>query len=192
MGANVVAGAPVVPEPVAVPSAESMVTPEVVEAPVVTPDAPVITPNVSIDTPDVSVSVPDVAPVNNVSMEMPTITPEVVNSVDVPSVDVPSVEPLATSDVTPTITPIATPEPVVQAAPEPVIYGGANPTVSNINVDQEPHQIYGGANPLENTQSVPISSIAGPNATQQVQTPVAEPTLVAPQIEPIQVQNIQQ
>ena len=78
--------------------------------------------------------------------------------------------------------------PIQPAQKEPVIYGGASPIVNNIDFHQESHQIYGGANPLENTQSIPISNIAGPNATQ-VQTPTETPTMITPQIDTINNQQ---
>ena len=61
--------------------------------------------------------------------------------------------------------------------PSPVIYGGANPSVGNINFNQNPnHQIYGGANPLDNTQPISIGEV--PNVQPVINN---EPTIVQPQ-----------
>ena len=74
--------------------------------------------------------------------------------------------------VVPQITP-ATPV----AAPAPVIYGGANPSVGNIDFNQNAnHQIYGGANPLDNTQSISVAEV--PSVQPVVDN---NPTIVQPQ-----------
>ena len=87
----------------------------------------------------------------------------------------PAVEPAA-QEVEANVTPIAE---------QPVIYGGANPIVPEINIQEPQHQIYGGANPLENTQSIPISNLVGPNQQPVVQTPTPEPTIVTEQPTPV-------
>jgi len=86
--------------------------------------------------------------------------------------------------------------------PEPVIYGGANPNVTDLNLNSEPHQIYGGADPMANTQTIPtipvatnpepvvpsepvIQSVASINP-QPVQ---AAPVTAVPQVNPINQQQ---
>ena len=101
----------------------------------------------------------------------------------------PTVEPAVPIMETPVAPVVETivPTPAVeqQATPQPVIYGGANPIVPEINIQETPHQIYGGANPLENTQSIPISNLVGPNQQQVVTTPTPEPTIVSQQPTPV-------
>ena len=82
------------------------------------------------------------------------------------------------------VTPVAQ-QPAMPQAEQPVIYGGANPIVPEINIQEPQHQIYGGANPLENTQSIPISNLVGPNQQPVVQTPAPEPTIVTEQPTPV-------
>ena len=61
--------------------------------------------------------------------------------------------------------------------PAPVIYGGANPSVGNIDFNQNAsHQIYGGANPLDNTQPISIGEV--PNVQPVINN---DPTIVQPQ-----------
>ena len=63
---------------------------------------------------------------------------------------------------------------------EPVIYGGANPTVTDVNVNNnQTHQIYGGADPLENTQ--PIPAVQTVQAVQPV-APVPNTVVAAPEV----------
>ena len=173
------APAPAVPpvDPLAQPSVQGMPTAEV--APVMPAEATSVTPAVEPAMPAV-----EQAPV------MPTV--DAVASPEVAPV-APTVDPMATPEVAP-VTPTAAPEPVAPVAEQaaqqgPVIYGGANPIVPEINIQEPQHQIYGGANPLENTQSIPISNLVGPNQQNVVQTPTAEPTIVVQQQAPEQPIN---
>ena len=121
-------------------------------------------------------------------MEQPAAMPEA-------PVAQPTMEANSVPNIDNGVQPVAEAPAVEVANPEPAVYGGTNPTVSDVNVSApqaEQPQIYGGANPLENTQSIPISNIVGPNAGQDAtQVPAAEPTMVNPQVQPVQ-QNIQQ
>ena len=164
-------------DPLAQPSVQGMPTAEV--APVMPAEATSVTPAVEPAMPAV-----EQAPV------MPTV--DAVASPEVAPV-APTVDPMATPEVAP-VTPTVAPEPVAPVAEQaaqqgPVIYGGANPIVPEINIQEPQHQIYGGANPLENTQSIPISNLVGPNQQNVVQTPTAEPTIVVQQQAPEQPIN---
>lgn len=99
------------------------------------PDTPVVN-EVS------SSAIPVVEPISSPS---PVIMPEVSSPIDNINNNMNPVQQESTS-----ITDHSTP-----------IYGGASPIVPDISAMQNTPQIYGGANPLENTQSVPISQIAG-------------------------------
>ena len=156
-----------------------------------TPVAPVVdaqpTPTVDV-MPTIE---PTVAP-------MPTITPSVQTTETLAQSpifqNVPAVEPVtpveaAAVNPAPQPVPQIQPTPVVEEKKAPVIYGGANPIVPEINIEEPKHQIYGGANPLENTQSIPISNLVGPQQTV-AQTPTPEPTIVVPQQAPTNNQPI--
>lgn len=141
------------------------------------------------------VAMEDAAPVNPV----PTVNQVMESSVMQDVNTSPMVAPITTEPVS--VAPIAT-EPIstVQTMPEaleqsavpiePVIYGGANPTVSDINLNQEgTHQIYGGADPLQNTQPIPAIAPVTPVAPVSVEPQVTEPVMVAaetPQIVPVE------
>ena len=116
----------------------------------------------------------------------------------------PTVEPIAPQEATPEpIAPVApmpeepampTVEPTMPVQPEmPNIQTAApveQPFVEQAPVQPQPTTgpvIYGGANPLENTQSIPISNLAGQQNV--VQTPQPEPTMVTPQVAPVTETN---
>ena len=188
-------------DPLAQPSVQGMPTAEV--APVMPAEATSVTPAVEPAMPAVEQApvMPTVDPM--ASPEVAPIAPTVAPEPAMPTVDpvaspevapiAPTVDPMATPEVAPA-TPTVAPEPVAPVAEQaaqqgPVIYGGANPIVPEINIQEPQHQIYGGANPLENTQSIPISNLVGPNQQNVVQTPTAEPTIVVQQQAPEQPIN---
>ena len=194
---------PVAPEPVApaaepapaMPTVDPMAAPEVAPiAPTVAPEpvAPAVEPTPAMPTVD-SMPAPEVAPI------APTVAPEPVAPAVEPASAMPTVDPMETpvADATATVAPEQVTPAVESIAPVadqtaqqgPVIYGGANPIVPEINIQEPQHQIYGGANPLENTQSIPISNLVGPNQQNVVQTPTAEPTIIAQQPAPEQPIN---
>ena len=195
---------PVVESPIVMPETPQNIQPAFEQPPVVPAmETPEVVP--SIEMPVIeqnempAIETPEVVMPTVVEPAMPTIQPvaPAVETMTVP--DIPVVQPTTEIPTVDTITPVEqTPvveSPVVKPVQaEPVIYGGASPVVPDIsiNTNEQPHQIYGGANPLENTQSIPISNIAGPRAVNPVQTPTVEPTLITPQVEPVQIQNIQQ
>ena len=113
---------------------------------------------------------------------MPTVEPVMPQQV------APAVEPVMPQQVAPaygevesmvpeqSVVPQITPATPV-AEPAPVIYGGANPSVGNIDFNQNVnHQIYGGANPLDNTQSISVAEV--PSVQPVVDN---NPTIVQPQ-----------
>ena len=113
--------------------------------------------------------------------------PPVNNSITAPQPVMPSVEPVQpVMPAVEAVQPVMPAIPVIEAAPatQPVIYGGANPVVSDFKLEQDntSHQIYGGANPLENTQSIPISSIA---SVQPVMPSIPTVESAQPTITPI-------
>ena len=97
----------------------------------------------------------------------------------------PATEPVVPQAVMPAVESIVPEQPVVSVpeapvAPQPVIYGGANPSIGNIEFNQNAnHQIYGGANPLENTQPISIGVV--PSVQPVVNN---DPTIVQPQTVP--------
>ena len=90
--------------------------------------------------------------------------------------------------VQPEVAPVA-PAPVAPQPAQPAVYGGANPTIPQINIDNnEPKQIYGGADPLENTQPIPQSPAPVVPAIQT--DPVAQAP-AAPQVPNIAAAPVQ-
>ena len=168
---------PVVPvDPMAAPTVQA--TPEMAqtmginEMPAVAPVAP------TMETP-VAPAVEPIAPAMETPVA-PAVEP-VAPTMETPVV--PTVEQAAPT-MEASVTPVAQ-QPAMPQAEQPVIYGGANPIVPEINIQEPQHQIYGGANPLENTQSIPISNLVGPNQQPVVQTPAPEPTIVTEQPTPV-------
>lgn len=141
--------------------------------------------------PEINVQPVQEAPVMEQPVQQPaqpeTIQPEPVQT---PVTPAPEVTPAQPEIITPVQeAPVMEQPPVEQA--NNGAYGGASPTVGDVNVSNPAPaggQIYGGANPLENTQSIPISNIVGPNASQapEAAPQPAEPTMITPQPEPVQ------
>ncbi|MBQ2639529.1 MAG: hypothetical protein IJF92_02070 [Bacilli bacterium] len=174
---------PVVEQPAIEPVQEAPSMEPVVEQPAIEPvqEAPSMEPVVEQPAIELAPETPSMEPV----VEQPAIQP----SPEAPSMEPVINQPTMESNSIPNIdNGVGVQNPTVENVnSNPVV-----PDVSNVQPQQEQPQIYGGANPLENTQSIPISNIVGPNANQApVQTPSAEPTMVDPQIQPVQP-NIQQ
>lgn len=154
------------------------------------PVTPTIDPNLSVPN-----SAPQVVPnVTDQNVSMPVISA-------VPSVENTTVAPVSNPTIMPTPEVIQSSTDTVNVAQpveynQPVsIYGGASPVVPKINLEPEHHQIYGGADPSENTQSIPVinnvnnDAVVAPNIDVPVSPEVVpSPTIVTPQVEPVQPQ----
>ena len=123
-----------------------------------------------------------VAPV--IEPVMPQQVAPVVEPV-MPQQVIPTVEPAMPQQVAPVIESVVPEQMMAPQSnasipaiePAPVIYGGANPSVGNIDFNQNAsHQIYGGANPLDNTQPISIGEV--PNVQPVINN---DPTIVQPQ-----------
>ena len=187
--------------PPTVPSVEVGLTTDTAAAEIPAIDIPIaseVPPTVG--TSDVSSPNPELQSTETITPQ--EVSPAVTTTVDNTSVAVSEQPTVAVTPEVPSIgdsssvTPISTPD-ATPVATQPVsIYGGADPTVSNINVNNSNHQIYGGADPLENTQvistptpdvtpaveSQPVMSQATPAVTETPVTPVVTETPVAPAV----------
>ena len=142
----------------------------------ITPPAPENSVN---NMPEVTVLPVDAAPID-ASGDVTTPSFEAQSPMGPTPAPMPAVEPAPIEPApAPMPAPVA-PAPVMPApTPAPTVYGGENPSVPQINVNnEEPRQIYGGADPLENTQPIPQAPVV-PEVTP-TPAPVAPAPTPAP------------